>query len=156
MGNFIMGVLVQNKDGATYEGVVYDRRLTLRLPNGRELSVFDPADPISTTLHIGEVYEMVLVPFVVSVNLVPLSQSSAGLEAATESNNWQGTVIDPNWEAQKNAFRLVRTELYEQRWVHIATPLGNIIIRPESVGATLNIGTVVQWKSTRLDLYAVV
>jgi hypothetical protein len=71
MKNFITGVLVQNKDGATYEGVVYDHRLKLRLSNDRELSIFDPADPISTELHVDEVYEMVLVPFVVSVNIVP-------------------------------------------------------------------------------------
>ncbi|MGB8343355.1 MAG: hypothetical protein WCD86_00645 [Ktedonobacteraceae bacterium] len=41
MGQFITGILVENKDGATYEGVVYDRFLKLRLPTGKVFSIFD-------------------------------------------------------------------------------------------------------------------
>ena len=124
---FITGILVQNRAGATYQDVVYDRRLVIRLPDNRELLIFDFTDPISTELQIDEVYTMLLAPFVVSVNLVPVSSPSVGLEATTESNRWQGTVIDPDWEAPKDAFRLVRTELYEQRWALVATAHGNLI-----------------------------
>ncbi len=155
MEDFITGVLVQNKAGATYEGVVYDRRLMIRLSNSRELSVFDFADPISAELHLGEVYTMVLVPFVVSVNLVLESSSPVESGATTEANSWQGTVIDPHWEAPKNAFQRVRTELYEQRWVFVATPSGNLILNPRNVEAPLSRGAVIQWENTRLDLYAV-
>jgi hypothetical protein len=48
METYITGVLIQNKVGATYEDVVYDRRLMISLPNSRELSIFDFADPIGT------------------------------------------------------------------------------------------------------------
>ena len=156
MENFITGGLTQNKDGATYEGIVYDRRLMIRLPNGRELSVFDFADPISTELHTGKVYTMMLVPFVVSVNLVSGPSTSRGIEASITSNSWQGTVIDPSWEAPTDAFQLVRPRLYERKWVLVSMPSGNLILNPRSIETTISVGTGIQWENTRLDLYAVV
>ena len=156
MEKFITGVLVQNKAGATYEDVVYDRRLMIRLPDSHELSIFDFADPISTELHTDEVYTMVLIPFVVSVNLVLAPSLSGGIGETTKSNSWQGTVIDSNWEAPKDAFHLVRAELYEQRWLLVATSYGNLILKLGIVEMALSAGTVIQWENTRLDLYAVV
>jgi hypothetical protein len=99
---------------------------------------------------------MVLAPFVVSVKLIPMPSTSVGIEATTKSDGWQGTVIDSDWEAPKKAFQLVRPELYEQRWVLVTTPSGNLILNPRNVETTLSIGTVIQWGNTRLDLYAVV
>jgi hypothetical protein len=156
MNNFITGVLTRNKEGATYEDVVYDRRLTLHLPNGYDLSIFDPADPISSQLQIGEVYTMVLSPLVMSVNLISTSQPSSAPEMPTNANNWQGTVIDSDWKAPKDAFRLTHPELYELGWVLLATPLGNVIINPDNAGTSLSVGMTAQWENTRLDLYAVV
>ena len=128
----------------------------IRLSDNRELLIFDFTDPISTELWTGEVYTMLLAPFVVSVNLVPASSPSVGLEATTESNRWQGTVIDPDWKAPKDAFRLVRTELYEQRWALVETAYGNLILNPGNIETALSAGSVIQWENTRLDLYAVV
>lgn len=155
MEKFITGVLTLNKAGATYEDVVYDRRLMIRLSDSRELLIFDFADPISTELQTDEIYAMVLVPFVVAVDIV--SDSSLGeLEITTKSTNWRGIVIDPDWEAPKGAFRLTRSELYEQRWALITTPSGNLLLNLANIGVTLSPGTAIQWESTRLDLYAVV
>jgi len=156
MIKFITGLLVQNKAGATYDDIIYDRKLKLHLPNGQELSIFDPAEPISTELATDEAYEMVLIPFVVSVNIVAPSQISAESDSTLDSKQWQGTIIDLHWKAAKDRYRYAHPELYEQEWILLTTSYGNVLLSPQSTQETLHTGMMVQWANTRLDLYAIV
>ena len=68
MKGFITALLLQNEAGATYQGKVYDRFLRLQHLNGKIFSVFDPYGPISTSLHVGEVYEMIVASLATSVS----------------------------------------------------------------------------------------
>lgn len=153
MRKFITGVLVRNRAGATYEGIIYDRRLTLQLPKDREIFIFDPIEPISTDLPVDEVYELVLVPFVVSVQIVSASSPE---ESPTDFEGWQGTVIDAHWQAQKGKYRLARPGLYEKEWILLSTTHGDLLLDPEDIKETVQEGMIVRWKKTRIDLFAVV
>ena len=155
MGNFITGVLIQNEDGATYEGVVYDRFLKLQHPRDYVLSIFDPIEPISTNLRVGETYELVLVPFVVSVKHVSISESTLK-NRYISSGVWQGIVIDLNWRTSEGSYRLARPELYDREWILLETSLGQVLLNPRSIETVLNKGDIVEWENVRLDLYAVV
>lgn len=153
MGNFITGTVVQNKAGATYEDQVYDRRLVLHLPQGQELFIFDPTEPISTKLPVDSVYELVLVPFVVSVQIIS-APSQVELPANVET--WQGTVIDAHWQAANDEYRSVRPELCEREWILLTTAFGNVLLNPKGLKESLSEGMVVQWKKARIDLYAII
>ncbi|MEO7021413.1 MAG: hypothetical protein ABI234_14755 [Ktedonobacteraceae bacterium] len=153
MGNFVTGTIVQNKAGATYEGTVYDRRLVLQPPKGQEIFIFDPAEPISTDLSINEMYDLVLVPFTISVQIVSASPMA---DAPVDFDGWQGTVIDVHWKATKEEYRLIRPELYEGEWILLHTAFGNILLNPRSIKEMLSEGMIVQWARARVDLYAIV
>lgn len=153
MGNFITGTVVQNKAGAEYDGTVYDRRLVLHLPGNQELFIFDPAEPISTELSIDGSYELVLVPFVGSVQIVSASSQA---ELPVNLDVWQGTVIDAHWTAPKEGYRFVRPDLYGKEWILLVTALGNVLLNPKSIKESLSEGMILQWKKARLDLYAVI
>jgi hypothetical protein len=153
MGNFITGTVVQNNAGAEYEGTVYDRRLVLHLLGNQELFIFDPAEPISTELSINESYELVLIPFVVSVQIVSAPSQA---ELPVNLDVWQGTVIDTHWKAPKEGYRFVRPDLYEKEWILLATALGNVLLNPKGIKESLSEGMVVQWKKARIDLYAII
>lgn len=151
MGTFIKGTLVRNDDGATYDGEVYDRFLTLRAVDGRDLPIFDMGDPISTGLPTGRAGEMVLVAAVPgAVRLGTATSPTADAET------WQGTVLDPRWRAQADDFSRARPELFEREWALVETPLGRLLMDPDEIGDAVEPGALLRWHGARLDLYAVV
>jgi hypothetical protein len=150
LGNFITGLLERNEDGATYEGVVYDRFLTLRHGNGQVLSIFDMGEPISTNLPTNEIYEMVLVA------AVPGDIQFFPARPPTSTGDCHGIVIETAWNATKGSYRRDRVELYGREWMLLATPLGHLLMNPTEIGVLISVGGFVQWKDPRLDLYAVV
>jgi hypothetical protein len=107
MGDFIKGVLIENEEGATYNGKVYDRFLKLRLSNGRVLSIFDPFGPLSTGLAKGEVYEMIVIPLATAVQYFATSSSPP-----VENDEWQATIIETHWRAVRNHYRYACEALY--------------------------------------------
>ncbi len=149
---FVQGTLEVNQDGATYENIVYDRRLVVRLANGERLHIFDFAEPISTNLLIGEVYEMVIVPFVVKVEFV----SEFQLGISPESALWQGKVIDPHWLVAEVSFKIAQLDVYDGEWILIETAFGQMLLSAENIGTAVQKDDVLQWERGRLDLYAVV
>lgn len=150
MGDFIAGVLLQSKDGATYQGKVYDRFLRLRHLHGHVLSVFDPFGPISAGLLVGEIYEVILVSVGKSVRYF----SEPAL--VTENTEWEGVIIEPHWFAPENAYQRISSELYAHDWVLLGTSLGKMLINPKIFKSSIFAGGFVQWDNIRLDLLGVV
>lgn len=150
MGGFITGVLLQNEDGATYQGKVYDRFLKLGLSNEQVLSIFDPFGPISTDLPIGEVYEMILVTLATSVRYF------AALPLDVETADWQGVIIEPRWRVPESDYQRTSSELYTHEWVLLATSLGKLLMNPKVFKTPISPEGVVLWNNVRLDLLAVV
>jgi len=153
MGQFITGILVENKDGATYEGVVYDRFLKLRLPTGKVFSIFDGPNPISSGLVIGERYEVVLLSL-----LIPGTVRYTELPSSSRANEiWQGTVIEPKWRGKAKDYRFVRGYDFEDvEWVLLGTTWGDLLIYPKELAVPVEVGQTLHWESLRLDLLAVV
>lgn len=145
-----MGILERNENGATYEGIVYDRFLTLHHANGRILSIFDMGEPISTGLRTNKIYEMVLVAS------IPEDVEVFSTCPSPATSTWQGIVVDMAWKAARGSFSRERKGLYGREWICLATPLGNLLMNPAEIGAPINAGNCVQWKDPRLDLYAVI
>lgn len=151
MGDFIKGVLIENEEGATYEGRVYDRFLKLRLRDAQVLSIFDPFGPISTGLAEGNVYEMILITLATSVKYfatVPLPPLA--------SDEWQATIIEPRWSAVEGQYRHACSELFTKKWLLLATPLGQLLMSHKVLSIPVSPGGFVRWKNIRLDLCAVI
>ena len=117
MSAFITGVLVENEDGATYQGKVYDRFLKLHLANGQDVSIFDPFGPLSSSLPLGERYEMILGALATSVHY----GHSTTLDVKTPT--WLGVIIEPRWLAPEYQYQLYASELYAREWVLVSTSI---------------------------------
>jgi hypothetical protein len=153
MGQFITGVLIENKDGATYEGVTYDRYLKLRLSTEETLSLFDEFMPISTQLSTGVSYEVVLTSLPVP-GTVSYAESPS---LPAEHDYWQGIVIDLGWLGKKEDYRYVRTYNFgDGERVLLSTVRGNLLMNPKRFKIPIAVGSAIQWKNSRLDLLAVV
>lgn len=145
--------MLENKDGATYEGVVYDRLLKLQLPTGKVLSIFDGFNPISSGLVIGEWYEVVLIsiliPGTVRYPKQPFSSSANEI--------WQGTVREPKWKGKAKDYRFVRGYNFDSvERVLLETRWGCLLINPKKLTIAAEVGQILCWESLRLDLLAVV
>ena len=148
MARFVQGILIENEEGAKYEGTVYDRFLKVRLADGQVISIFDPFGPISTGLAVNEIYEMVLVTFPVSVSYFTANPPSLA------SGLWQGTIVDAHWLAPRG-YRTSIERLYTRDWALLETSVGYVLMDGKEIKAPSSNGGVVQWKNVRLDLYAV-
>lgn len=151
MAHFITGFLEHSEDGAKYDGIVYNRFLTLRHASGQVLSIFDQGQPLSGGLVTGKVYEFVLVAALPG-KLQYLPTNPPYLEAG----GWQGEVVDPHWWAPQGVYHRARPELYERDWGLLATPLGRLLMSPSEIGTPVHLRGLVRWQEARLDLYAVV
>ncbi len=157
MADFVLGVLERNAVGAAYEGVIFDRNLTLRIWNGPRLDIFD-SEAISQGIPSGQNYEMLLeaIPSLDSVE--PISSPPASIEAS----EWQGTIIHRAWNAPVNHFRWVDPSLYKTfqgdpaRWALFATSIGDIVMNPGLIARMDEQTLYVRWQNMRLDLLAVV
>lgn len=153
MGQFIAGNLVESKDGAMYEGVVYDRLLKLQLPTGEIVSIFDGFNPISSGLSTGKWYEVVLLS-------LPVPGSIRYTEQPTFSkanNIWQGTVIEPKWAGKAEDYKFVRKYNFDNiERVQLRMKWGYLLMNPKALGIPVEVGATICWESMRLDLLAVV
>lgn len=154
MGNFINGLLVENEEGATYEGKVYNRFLKLRLLDGQVISIFDPC-AISIEASVGETYEMILLAFPAqksilynSVFLLPPSASAI--------DDWYGTVIEQHWKIIKENYRFSCPYLCAGERILLMTPRGQLLMSPKENDRPVSVGGTVQWKNVRLDLCAII
>lgn len=150
MSAFITGVLVENEDGATYQGKVYDRFLKLHLANGQDVSIFDPFGPLSSSLPLGERYEMILGALATSVHY----GHSTTLDVKTPT--WQGVIIEPRWLAPEDQYQLYASELYRLEWVLVSTLIGALLMHPKVFHTPIAPQEEIIWDTIRLDLLAVV
>ena len=160
MGEFTTGLLTRNAPGAQYQGAVYDRWLTLRHDSGVSLKIFDPFPPIGTELAVGERYEVILSA------LVPIGVAIFSAAAPELPQGWwQGTIRELEWRVPPTAAcRYARANLSSGSWLLVETPVGPLLMGPRAVreaafagGKTaLQVGDIIQWDFTRLDLQAVV
>jgi len=152
MEQFISGTLIENEDGATYEGEVYDRFLKLRLAQGEVLSIFDPT-PISGDLLLNTTYEMLLVSSALNVRV------SAEDTPDLQAKELEGTIVQLDWQAIAEEYALIRPELLKHPWVLIETNLGLVLINHKLVERSgldqTSVNKRIRWKNTRLDLFAV-
>lgn len=164
MDEFIAGVLTENNTGAQYEGAVYDRWLTLRHASGVRLKIFDLFPPISTELSVGVRYEVILSALVpIEVAIFP-SAAPPELPELPEGW-WQGTIRELQWRAAPPAgYRHARAAFPNESWLLVETHVGSLLMAPRRVHeavrakgkAALQVGDIIQWHLTRLDLQAVV
>jgi hypothetical protein len=149
---FIAGALIENRDGATYEGVVYDRFLKLRLPADKVLSIFDGPNPISSGLLPGEWCEVVLLSL-----LIPGTVRYPERPISTSTNEiWQGTVREPKWRGKARDYRLRAYDFDDRESVLLETAWGYLLISPKELAIPATVGQILYWESLRLDLLAVV
>jgi hypothetical protein len=153
---FITGRLIQSKDSTVYEGIVYARRLVVQGENSTTIYIFDPHEPISTDLQVDKTYEMVLVPFVGSVEIVPNAETPLVVDPSKQSGLWQGKILNLHWLAQKDQYHFARPDFYDGEWILVETSLGNVLVSLEGLGVVVDVGAIIQWDYSRLDLYAVV
>lgn len=150
MADFIEGTLERNAPGATYEGIVYDRVLTIRNVEERRLSVFD-SEAISADLFVGELYEMLLQP------LMPVSTRYSPMRPTDlDPFDCVGEVIALRWRAAGRTFRCAISDVYEREWILLATALGQLLVSKDSITVRVEVGSFLCWHESRLDLVAVV
>jgi hypothetical protein len=145
---FVRGTLLRNEPGATYQKVVYDRFLTVRMPTGDELRVFDMGDPISEDLEPGLKYELVLV--------VTVPQGlRQGAERAPDTH-WAAHVLEASWRANLADFARVRPELLDRDWVLAETAIGSLLLSPRDIPRPVIAGENIRWDEARFDLFGIV
>lgn len=141
---FIAGILIENRDGATYEGVVYDRFLKLQLPTGKVISIFDKFNPISSGLEIGERYEVVLLSLLIPGTVRYLEQPSS----SSAKEIWQGTVREPKWKGKAKDYRFVRGYDFDDiERVLLETRWGNLLLSPKELAIPAEVGQIIRWES---------
>lgn len=155
MKQFIVGTLIENEEGATYEGVVYDRFLKLLIASGEVLSIFDPFRPISTGLPIDDQYEMILASLPVPGSIYTDKRLLSFNE--NEKNIWKGDVIEILWVSNTENYRRIRADEFERGvWILLTTTRGNILISHKDIEMSLLVGQTIWWTSMRLDLRAII
>jgi hypothetical protein len=145
---FVKATLVRNDPGATYDGVVYDRFLTLRLSDGGELSVFDMDEPLSEGLEVGRTYQLVLA---VSAPIGIRTGASSRPDA-----KWTGRVIEPQWRAIDLNLARARPELLDRAWILLESGIGELLLNPRDLPGPSQTGENIRWDDARFDLYGVV
>lgn len=154
MQQFVVGTLIENEEGATYEGVVYDRFLKLQISTGEILSIFDPFRPISTGVPINDQYEMILASLPVPGSiytdkyLLPFNEN--------EKDIWKGDVIEVSWVGNLESYRCIRSDEFEREIrILLTTTRGNILLPCKYLATSPFIGQTIWWNSMRLDLRAI-
>ncbi len=162
LSRFITGVLEEHWPSGEYEGIVYARRLNLRLQDGTLLKrVFDDWDCISTDLVEGQTYEMIIeAAFPESLKQFPVDPGDVPPDMR------KGVIVDNQWQAPHGVYQAFNTGLYEsltgnpRQWVVIDTSIGCFLMHPdefvEQTDTSATVGNFAQWRDGRLDLLAVV
>jgi len=160
LANFIVGTVENIEVKGIYQESVFDADLKLRHSSGYELTIFDGIHQLSQELSLGEVYEVLLVPLVVTqANYFssPIANPDSGLN---------GLIIELKWSPRSLSYKFSVPELYQdyhgndRTWILVQTSFGDVIIShseiKEKVQGNIDVGGFLQWQASRLDLYAVV
>jgi hypothetical protein len=141
----VTGTVVENVAGAEYEGVVYDRWLTVRLADGRRVDVFDPGPPIGESLTAGTLAEFALVAAI---------PTKVRIDGGGEPDRlWQDEVVDAAWRPTPDTLDVLRPELTEFPWVVVETSIGGLLLSPTDLPEGVREGASVSWDGRRLDLF---
>lgn len=157
MGNFVTGVLRDNRPGASAEA---DHVLQLEHPDAGSLSIFSPPE-LCRDLVIDRTYEMIIRGMAfASPDLAP-DDCLSYFPTLPEGDyaGWQGRVISVGRAFRPRLFQKVRPALFQGRWLIIATCMGRLIVRsriarPE--GISVAVDGYLRFNGCRFDLYAVV
>lgn len=149
MAGFVLGTLEENQEGASYEDVVYDRNLKVRISNGQVLPIFDPGVPLSGELRAGMLCELVLV---VAVPRLLRYQWECPPDALP--GDWLGQVRNAAFRFAEPAL-LMRPDLKERAWLLLDTEIGRILMSSAEPNTKVGEGGYLRWQQGRLDLYAV-
>lgn len=126
------------KEGAAYEGVVYDQDLVVRMSSGRVLRLFDMSPMIAGPVHIAESLEVV-VAVAVPTRVRPGQTSKLkAMTADYESRQWDA----------------VRTDLPARTLSTLDTPDGDFVIAQSELPHGLSVGQLLDWDDARYDLLA--
>lgn len=155
----LAGTLVTNKEGSIHEDSVVDRVLTLRHSGRALIEIYDPSWPISTNVDTGYNYRVLLV----ATNCAGLHLPILPFEGV-KLGIWRARVLQVPWYAPENGFRVARPSLYRlhgkrRAWVLVASQIGSMLMNPMEVRQAMLFrprpGDILQWESSRFDLYAV-
>ena len=157
MAQFVYGRLVENRPGAVYQDLIWDRWLLLRHASGKELRVFD-FESTSSEIPEDVECELVVSPTVFrSLRLVD--------DVLTDDLQWSCEIIALAWMASEGGFDRFAASLYQNRggekitWALMETGLGQMIALEDELNQELNqnvkVGDIVTWQKARFDLYAI-
>lgn len=153
MEHFFVGTLIENRDGATYEGVVYDRFLKIRLQTGEVVAIFDGLNPISTELLISVPYEVILTSLVIPDTVRTLRK----LLPCEKQDILYGVVMKHGWIGKPESYKYVHEDkLRKKDCILVATTWGNLLIDTKELENSVTVGQTIRWESLRLDLLAVI
>src|SRR5262249_26434286 len=142
------------------EDSIVDRTLTLRHSGRTLIEIYDPSWPISTDIVAGRSYQVLLV----ATNCVGLHLPILPFEGV-KLGIWRGKILSVPWYASESGFRTARPSLYRlhgkrRAWVLVSTQIGPMLMNPLEVRVAMHFapkaGDILQWESSRFDLYAVV
>ena len=157
MGNFVTGVLRDNRTGASAEA---DHVLQLEHADGRSLSIFSPPE-LCRDLELDRSYEMIVrgTAFA-SPDLAP-DDCLRYFETLPNGvySGWQGKILSVGRAFRPRVFQKVRPALYKGRWLVLATSVGRLILRSRIVrpaGIDVAANGYLRFNGCRFDLYAVV
>ena len=157
MGNFITGILQDNRPGVTPGA---DHVLQLDTTRGQALSIFAPPD-LCQDLEIDRAYEVVVrgTAFA-SPDQAPddCLRYFAALPDG-EYNGWQGRIVSMGRRFRPRLFQRVRPALFQGRWLVVATQMGRLIVRSRILrpeGVDVAVDGYLRFNGCRFDLYAVV
>jgi len=157
MGNFVTGVLRDNRHGASDDA---DHVLQLEHANGHSLSIFSPPE-LCCDLELDQPYELIVrgTAFA-SPDLAPDDCLRYFESLPTGAyTGWQGKILDVRRAFRPRLLQKVRPALYKGGWLILATNVGKLIVRSRIVrpeGIEVAVDGYLRFNGCRFDLYAVV
>ncbi|MBZ0293176.1 MAG: hypothetical protein K8L99_11480 [Anaerolineae bacterium] len=156
--SFVIARIVTNEDGATYEGGVFDRFLTIEANDNSLLTIFD-LEAISTNIEEGSTYELLLLATImVDVKYYPPDS------AVKEQPRFQAKLLNMTWSSPESGYLKLDPRLLYSfsgrrgSWVLAETGYGNILLSRSAVKKTegeIKTGGTVTWEESRFDLLAI-
>lgn len=140
--------ITEVRQGATYEGVIYDQDLVVKTTNGDILTLFDMAPMIAIGVQIGEVLDVI----------VAISTPS-NLKREGRSQDKNVAIIDSiDCKLSQNESARFRIELFGRRWCKLKTSSGHFLMATTEIipafPKEITSGESISWEGGRLDLMA--
>ena len=147
--------IITNEPGATYQGSVWDRFLTVQTTTHKTIRVFDP-ECLSVELEISSFYKLVLAPTsaIISDQLVKDSEQYV----------FSGEIIDLNFVIGRQTFSKVKMSRAFELRIRVQTVFGSVLLSPRdfTFGDFSNpnyqpsLGDTVYWTTGKWMLMAIV